>query len=97
LERAKKDLKETYDRYLKEGLSQREALSKAVEDVKGRHSEEAFTGALGEFLKEILSSYKPENLTEAEPLTAFIEALIEEFQILKPQLRALIDRLKGGR
>ncbi len=95
MERAKKDLKETYERYLNQGLSEGEALKRTVEEVKERHSEEAFKGALSEFLRELLSSYKPENLTEADPLLAFIESLYQEYEFLKPKLEAFLKKLRG--
>lgn len=95
MEKAKQDLKETYDRYLKEGFSQREALSKAIEEVRERHSEESFAAALAEFLRELLESYKPENLAEADPLIAFVETLTEEIELLKPKLLQLLKKFKG--
>ena len=95
MEKAKRDLRETYNRYVNRGLSPEEALKRAVSEVKERHSEEAFKGALSEFLRELLSSYKPENLTEADPLLSFIEALYEEYEYLKPKLEAFFKRLKG--
>ncbi|WP_457681228.1 hypothetical protein [Thermovibrio sp.] len=95
MEKAKKDLKETYNRYLKEGLSPQEALSKTISEVKERHSEEVFSKALAEFLKELLESYKPENLAEADPLIAFVESLYEEFQLLKPKIEEFLNKLKG--
>jgi len=95
MEKAKRDLRETYNRYVNQGLSPEEALKRAVSEVKERHSEEAFKGALSEFLRELLSSYKPENLTEADPLLSFIEALYEEYEYLKPKLEAFFKRLKG--
>jgi len=95
MEKAKRDLKETYRRYLEEGFSESEALRRAVSEVRERHPEEAFKGALSEFLRELLSSYKPENLAEADPLLSFIEALYEEYEFLKPRLEAFFKRLKG--
>ncbi len=95
MEKAKRDLRETYSRYLAEGLSKEEALKRAVSEVRERHSEEAFKGALSEFLGELLSSYKPENLAEADFLLAFVESLYHEYEFLKPKLEALLKRLKG--
>ena len=95
MEKAKRDLRETYNRYVNRGLSPEDALKRAVSEVKERHSEEAFKGALSEFLRELLSSYKPENLTEADPLLSFIEALYEEYEYLKPKFEAFLKRLKG--
>jgi len=97
MEKARKDLRETYDKYLKEGLSRKEALSKTIQEVRERHSEESFTAALAEFLKELLESYRPENLSEADPLIAFVEALTEEIELLKPRLLTFLERLKRQR
>ena len=94
MEQAKKELRESYQKYLKEGLSGREALSKAISEVREKHEPEKFSRALQEFLKELLDSYKPENLTEADPLIAFVESLQEEFELLKPTLEGLLKRLK---
>ncbi|RKQ60352.1 hypothetical protein C7457_1613 [Thermovibrio guaymasensis] len=95
MERAKKDLKETFEHYLNQGLSEGEALKRTVEEVKERHSEKAFKGALSEFLRELLSSYKPENLTEADPLLTFVESLYQEYEFLKPKLEAFLKKLRG--
>ncbi len=95
MENAKEDLKETYSSYLEKGLSSKEALEKAVKEVKERHGEEEFKGALGEFLRELLESYKPENLPEADPLLSFIESLYQEYDLLKPKLKWLLGRLRS--
>jgi len=94
MEKARQDLKETYNRYLKEGLSRQEALSKAVREVGERHPEESFAAALAEFLKELLEAYRPRNLAEADPLISFIEALSEEFELLKLKLGSLLSEFK---
>jgi uncharacterized membrane protein YheB (UPF0754 family) len=94
MEQVKKELKESYQRHLREGLSEREALSKAILEVSEKHEPEKFSRALQEFLKELLDSYKPENLAEADPLIAFVESLYEEFELLKPVLESFLKRLK---
>ncbi|GEM_PF-1003278 len=95
MERAKEDLRKTYSSYLEKGLSSKEALEKAVKEVKERHGEEEFRGALGEFLKELLESYKPENLPEADPLLSFVESLYQEYDLLKPKLKWFLEKLRG--
>jgi hypothetical protein len=97
MEKVKKELKDSYQRYLKEGLSEGEALSKAISEVKGKHEPEKFSRALQEFLKELLDSYKLENLTEADPFIALIESLYEEFELLKPTLQTILKRLNKER
>lgn len=92
MEKAKKDLKETYEKYLNEGLSSQEALSKTISEVRERHSESVFREALKEFLKEILESYTPENWTEEDPVMGVIEAAYAEWEILWPKVKALFEK-----
>jgi len=94
MERAKEELKKRYNHYLEEGFSREEALLKAVKEVKEGYPEGVFTGALEDFLSEILSSYRLENLPEADPFLSFIESLFEEFNLLKPKLSQLLSKLR---
>ncbi|SMO73434.1 hypothetical protein SAMN06269117_1246 [Balnearium lithotrophicum] len=91
MEKAKRDLRETYDKYLKEGLSKEEALSKAISEVRERHEEEKFKRALEEFLKEIIDSYKLENLAEADPVMALVESAYAEWEILWPKVKKFFE------
>jgi hypothetical protein len=95
MEKAKKDLKQAFERYKNEGLPFEEALSKAIAEVRERHEEENFTEAFRWFLKEVLESYKLENLAEAGPLVSLSEAIFEEYEILLTKIRALFG--KGGK
>jgi len=95
MEKVKEDLKRTYSYYLKKGLPQEEALSKALKEVKERHQKEKFEKALEEFLKELFESYKPENLAEADPLLSFVESLYQEYEFLKPKLEGFLKKLRG--
>lgn len=92
MEKAKKDLRETYEKYINEGLSKEEALSKTISEVRERHSKEKFSEALKEFLKEILDSYSPENWAEEDPVMGVIEAAYAEWEILRPKLKALFEK-----
>ena len=91
MEKAKRDLQDTYAKYLKEGLSREEALSKTISEVRERHEEEAFKRALEEFLKEILDSYKPENWTEADPVMTLVESAYAEWEVLWPRIKKLFE------
>ncbi|WP_456455571.1 hypothetical protein [Thermovibrio sp.] len=95
MEKVKEDLKRTYSSYLKEGLPQEEALSKTLKEVRKRHQKEEFEEALEEFLRELFDSYKPENLTEADPLLSFVESLYGEYEFLKPKLEEFLKKLRG--
>ena len=92
MEKAKRDLRETYEKYLKEGLSREEALTKTISEVRERHSEKAFKEALKEFLKELIESYSPENWTEEDPVIGVIEAAYAEWEILWPKIKALFSK-----
>jgi hypothetical protein len=85
MNRIKKELQKAYDRHLKEGLPREEALYKAIEEVRPKHDQASFKAALEEFL----NSFKPENLTEADPVTALIEAAYEEYELLLPKIKRL--------
>jgi len=92
MEKVKKDLKQTFEKYKNEGLSFEEALSKAIVEVRERHGEENFAGAFRGFLKEVLESYKFENLAEADPLVSLLEAIFEEYEILLMKIRVLFGK-----
>ena len=92
MEKAKKDLKETYEKYLDKGLSREEALSKTISEVRERHEPEAFKKALKEFLKELFESYEPENWAEEDPVIGVIEAAYAEWEILWPKIKALFSK-----
>ena len=92
MEKAKKDLKETYEKYLNEGLSREEALSKTISEVRERHEPEAFKEALKEFLKEILDSFSLENWSEEDPVMGVIEAAYGEWEVLWPKIKALFEK-----
>ena len=92
MEKAKRDLEKTYERYLGEGFSREEALSKAISEVRERHSEQAFKEALSKFLEEILDSYLPENWSEEDPVMGVIEAAYAEWEVLWPKVKALFSK-----
>ncbi len=92
MEKAKRDLRETYTKYINEGLSREEALSKTISEVRERHSERAFKEALKEFLKEVIESYSPENWTEEDPVMGVIEAAYAEWEVLWPKVKALFKK-----
>jgi hypothetical protein len=92
MEKAKKDLKQAFEKYKNEGLPLEEALSKAIAEVRERHEEENFAGAFRWFLKEVLESYKLENLTEADPFVSLSEAIFEEYEILLAKIRTLFGK-----
>lgn len=91
MEKARKDLKKTYEKYLNEGLNREEALSKTIAEVRERHSEFAFKEALKDFLKEVADSYLPENWAEEDPIMGVIEAAYAEWEILRPKVKALFS------
>ena len=91
MEKAKRDLKETYERYIQEGLSREEALSKTISEVRERHPEPDFLKALKDFLKEVVDSYLPENWTEEDPVMGVIEAAYAEWEILRAKVKALFS------
>ncbi|ADU97508.1 hypothetical protein [Thermovibrio ammonificans] len=88
MERIKQELQSAYNRHRREGLSHEEALSRAIVEVREKHDSDSFKRALEEFL----NSFKPENLTEADPVTALIEAAYEEYELLLPKVKALFKR-----
>jgi ferritin-like metal-binding protein YciE len=92
MEKVKRELKETYEKHLKEGASQQEALLKTVTELRNKHDREKFKEALKGFLEETLDSFKPENLSEADPVLAFIESAYEEWDILKAKLETLFGK-----
>ncbi len=92
MEKAKKDLKETYESYLEKGLSREEALSKAISEVRERHTETSFRSALGEFLKEVVDSYSLRNWGEEDPVAGVIEAAYAEWEILWPKVKSLFAK-----
>ena len=92
MEKAKRDLRETYEKYLKEGLSREEALSKTISEVRERHEPETFKRALKEFLKEIADSFSLENWTEEDPVMGVIEAAYAEWEILWPKIKTLFGK-----
>ncbi len=92
MEKAKKDLRETYEKYLNEGLNREEALSKTIAEVRERHSELAFREALKEFLKEIVKSFSLENWSEEDPVMGVIEAAYAEWEILRTKVKALFEK-----
>jgi len=92
MEKAKVELKRVYEKYTKEGIPRQEAVLRAVAEVRDRHEREKFKGALKEFLEEIVGSYKPENVSEADPVLAFVEAAYDEWEILKAKLETLFKK-----
>ena len=92
MERAKRDLKETYGKYIKEGLPKEEALSRTISEVRERHPESKFREALKEFLKEVLESYSPENWAEEDPVLGVIEAAYAEWEVLWPRVKSLFKK-----
>ncbi|MEO2082458.1 MAG: hypothetical protein ABGX12_00340 [Desulfurobacteriaceae bacterium] len=94
MEKVKRDLKEAYEGYLESGLSKGEALSKAIEDIRGKHDRETFLKALEEFLREVVGSFKPENLTEADPLLSLVESAYAEYEILRGKAENLFKKGK---
>ena len=51
MERAKRELKETFEKHVREGLPPEEALTKTIVESRQKHEESKFMEALKEFLK----------------------------------------------
>ncbi len=91
MEKVKRELKESFERHISEGLSPEEALAKAVSESKHR-GEETFKDALRQLLKEIEESYSLKAIGEEDPLLALADSIYLEYELLLPKIKSLFKK-----
>jgi len=92
MEKAKRELKETFEKHVREGLPPEEALTKTIVESRQKHEESKFMEALKEFLKEVGESYSLKDIPEEDPLMALSDSIYLEYELLLPKIKSILKR-----